>query len=175
MNAASAQIIDWADYEGQTVILDFSGAPNEDWYKYNAELYLQDLFRYRQSCFPEKGEPAPMLIVSDEFQNMNTKKGAALEKILREGRKYGIALWLASQLVESDTGSKLKGITDQCSMKVYFMAGTERAKKIARMLSLSTSEKTKMQAQICSLKKREFVFQLNGNKPYKCITNEVKK
>lgn len=176
LSSSTDNVLDWSKYDGKVLVLDFRGNNGiPDWYKCYAELYLEDLFLYKQRCAQGNNPPTPMIIVSDEFQNMNMMKGAALDKILREGRKYGISLWLASQLVESDATSRLKFITDQSAIKVYFQAGTERSRKIANLLGKTASERAGLLSVIRSLEQREFVFQLNGKTPYKCIANEVKK
>ena len=115
-----------------------------------------------------------MIIVCDEFQNMNMNPNAAMDRILREGRKYGIALWMASQLVQSSQVSRIKQITDQSAMKIYFQTGTERGRKIANILGRTAAERSELQNTLRSLEQREFVFQLNGKTPYKCVADEIK-
>lgn len=39
------------------------------------------------------------IIILDEFQCMELKPGSALSAMLREGRKYGLSVWLASQFL----------------------------------------------------------------------------
>ena len=175
LSSSPDDFIDWSEYEGKTVILDFSGCSSDSaWYECRTELYLQDLFLYRQKCFYEAACVSHMIIVCDEFQNMNMNPSAAMDRILREGRKYGIALWMASQLVQSSQVSRIKQITDQSAMKIYFQTGTERGRKIANILGRTAAERSELQNTLRSLEQREFVFQLNGKTPYKCVADEIK-
>lgn len=175
LSSSPDDFIDWSEYEGKTVILDFSGNNSDSvWYECFTELYMQDLFLYRQKRFAEAVGVSPMIIVCDEFQNMNMNPNAAMDRILREGRKYGIALWMASQLVQSSQVSRIKQITDQSAMKIYFQTGTERGRKIANILGRTAAERSELQNTLRSLEQREFVFQLNGKTPYKCVADEIK-
>lgn len=175
LSSSPDDFIDWSEYEGKTVILDFSGNNSDSvWYECFTELYMQDLFLYCQKRFAEAVGVSPMIIVCDEFQNMNMNPNAAMDRILREGRKYGIALWMASQLVQSSQVSRIKQITDQSAMKIYFQTGTERGRKIANILGRTAAERSELQNTLRSLEQREFVFQLNGKTPYKCVADEIK-
>ena len=79
------------------------------------EFVLWDLFFYAQ----RNGNPAhPSLIVLDEIQNLSLNSGSPVDKILREGRKFGIGLIAATQ---SLSGIKQSLSTlNQAAYKLYF-------------------------------------------------------
>lgn len=79
------------------------------------EFVLWDLFFHAQ----RHGNPAhPSLIVLDEIQNLSLQSGSPVDKILREGRKFGIGLIAATQ---SFSGVKQSLSTlNQAAYKLYF-------------------------------------------------------
>lgn len=63
------------------------------------EIFLSILFRtvqYQGEIFGEE-----ILLVIDEYQNLPLKEGAVLRDILREGRKFGLNLLLATQTLRT--------------------------------------------------------------------------
>ena len=79
------------------------------------EFVLWDLFFYAQ----RNGNPKhPSIIVLDEIQNLSLESGSPVDKILREGRKFGIGLIAATQ---SFSGVKQSLSTlNQAAYKLYF-------------------------------------------------------
>lgn len=71
-------------------------------------------------------------IVYDEFQNISLETGSTLSEMLREGRKYGIGVWLASQFL-SGHSTEEKDILLQVSNIILFRP-TERDLKSAAMM-----------------------------------------
>lgn len=67
-----------------------------------SELYLSDIWRKIQFC-GWQGEGKGLTIALDEFQHFSLKKNAVLCDMLREGRKFGINLLLATQSLEAFT------------------------------------------------------------------------
>lgn len=64
-----------------------------------AEIILSNLWRNVQFCGQEAAQQE-MVVVLDEFQNLSLKSDATLRSILREGRKFGISLLLATRTLE---------------------------------------------------------------------------
>lgn len=79
------------------------------------EFVLWDLFFYAQ----RNGNPEhPSIVVLDEIQNLSLESGSPVDKILREGRKFGIGLIAATQ---SFSGVKQSLSTlNQAAYKLYF-------------------------------------------------------
>ena len=62
------------------------------------EFVLWDLWTHVCSNSTEK---TPHVIVLDEVQNLDHRQGSPLEKMLREGRKFGVGLILATQTLSN--------------------------------------------------------------------------
>ena len=62
------------------------------------EFVLWDLWTHMCSHSTEK---TPHVIVLDEVQNLDHRQGSPLEKMLREGRKFGVSLILATQTLSN--------------------------------------------------------------------------
>ena len=62
------------------------------------EFVLWDLWTYVCSNSTEK---TPHVVVLDEVQNLDHRQGSPLEKMLREGRKFGVSLILATQTLSN--------------------------------------------------------------------------
>lgn len=83
------------------------------------------------------GSPPPWdIVLVDEFQNLSRslRAGCALYAFLREGRKYNVSAWVASQyenIFDADTQEAL----NQCANKLYFRPTPRQMKSTARMLS----------------------------------------
>lgn len=81
------------------------------------ELLLSCLWRY----FSLKGQDAEdtLFIVLDEFQTLNIHKNSILSKFLREGRKYHLALILATQTFHNfEKESQI--LLQQAATRIYF-------------------------------------------------------
>lgn len=79
------------------------------------EFTLWDLFAHVQR---HKSTDSPKVVVLDEIQNLSLKEGSPVEKYLREGRKFGLALIAATQ---SFAGVKYALSTlNQAAHKLYF-------------------------------------------------------
>ena len=90
------------------------------------------------------GNPArPSLIVLDEIQNLSLQDGSPVDKILREGRKFGMGLIAATQ---SFSGVKQSLSTlNQAACKLYFRPADNEMAECGKQLhdldsSLSASD-----------------------------------
>lgn len=83
-----------------------------------AEIILSNLWRNVQfNGLPVMG--AEFVVVLDEFQNLSLKNDAALRNMLREGRKFGINLILATQTLEVFPKDIL-ALLNQTATRLYF-------------------------------------------------------
>lgn len=57
--------------------------------------------------------------IFDEFQSMELKPGSALSAMLREGRKYGLSVWLASQFLGNYDKEAVETLM-QAGNKIFF-------------------------------------------------------
>jgi DNA phosphorothioation-dependent restriction protein DptH len=101
------------------------------------EFILWDLYGHLQS----KGKKTdPKVIVLDEVQNLDHREGSPLSKYLREGRKFGVSLVLATQTM---SGVK-KDERDRMFMadhKLFFKPADTELKAFAEIASLATRQK----------------------------------
>ncbi len=79
-------------------------------------------------------------IVYDEFQNLSLGTGSTLSEMLREGRKYGIGVWLASQFL-SDRSTEEQDTLLQVNNILIFRPTEREVKSVARMLDYTSYEK----------------------------------
>lgn len=72
-------------------------------------------------------------IFVDEFQNLSLKEGSVLLEMLRESRKYGVNIVLATQSV-SGYGKEVMAAIDQTAIHLYFQQGLTDVKKVASLI-----------------------------------------
>lgn len=163
--AFSAEPIRWGEYEGKTLILDFCGCSDyTDLFQMQAELLLRDLYYYKKHS-----PSSPLIVIVDEFQRMKTDDNSALALILREGRKYGWSLWLASQLAASGKSAQLKKLSDQASLQLYFTQGAKGNREIGNMLGTTAGKKNQIFKDLQGLGIGEFLVLQDGKDIRKCI------
>ena len=116
------------------------------------EFVLWDLFFYAQ----RSGSPQhPSIVVLDEIQNLSLQDGSPVDKILREGRKFGMGLIAATQ---SFSGVKQSLSTlNQAACKLYFRPADNEMAECGKQLhdvdsSFSASE---WKEQLARLKRGE--------------------
>lgn len=101
------------------------------------EFILWDLYGHLQS----KGKKTdPKVIVLDEVQNLDHQEGSPLSKYLREGRKFGLALILATQTMSN----MKKDERDRMFMaehKLFFKPADTELKAFAEIAALATRQK----------------------------------
>ena len=94
------------------------------------ELILSVIWRDAQLSEERIGK---LWIVLDEFQNLSLKKTSVLLQMLREARKYGIHLILATQSV-IPLSNDVKAAIGQTGTQLYFRQGTEDIRRTATMI-----------------------------------------
>jgi DNA phosphorothioation-dependent restriction protein DptH len=101
------------------------------------EFILWDLYGHLQS----KGKKAdPKVIVLDEVQNLDHKEGSPLSKYLREGRKFGVSLLLATQTMSSMKKDERDRMFN-AEHKLFFRPAATELKAFAEVAALSTRQK----------------------------------
>lgn len=104
--------------------------------------------KYRLS----KEKACPMTIVVDEFQKLNLKKDSIFTEMLREARKYGLSLVLATQSADIFNKDVLSAI-HQTGVQLYFQLSSIDAKKVAEIIGSGNSDHYLLQLK--NLKKGE--------------------
>jgi DNA phosphorothioation-dependent restriction protein DptH len=100
------------------------------------EFTLWDLWDYAQNT-GSKNRPIP--IVLDEIQNLDHSNDSPIDKMLREGRKFGLSMILATQTT-SQFNQEQKDRLFQAGHKLFFKPATTETDKFAQILSQSTSD-----------------------------------
>lgn len=101
------------------------------------EFILWDLYGYFQS----KGKKTnPKVIVLDEVQNLDHQEGSPLSKYLREGRKFGISLILATQTM-SNMKKDQRDRMFQAEHKLFFKPADTELKAFAEIAALATQQR----------------------------------
>ena len=102
--------------------------------------------------------PPPLVLLLDECQNLNWQRDGMPVRILREGRKFNIGGWFASQWVENE---RAKTALREASVQMHFRQDQDTATKLARTLAVRDLKKRERYVQlICSLRRGDF---LTGN------------
>lgn len=120
------------------------------------EFILWDLWAY---VLKHGNKDNPITIVLDEMQNLDHGTDSPIDKFLREGRKFGISLVLATQTVSSFT-SEQKDRLFQASTKLFFKPATTEISSFADLLSKVSTSFTKNDwiEQLNSLEKGQCFF-----------------
>ncbi|NKN33464.1 ATP-binding protein [Marichromatium bheemlicum] len=99
------------------------------------EFVLWDLWDYAQNA-GNKDRPLP--IVLDEIQNLDHRSDSPIDKMLREGRKFGVALMLATQTT-SNFKAEQRDRLFQAGHKLFFKPADTEIDRFADILSKTTS------------------------------------
>ena len=124
----------WSQYfdkPGQITIIQFAGFDQDNIKKLMTELLLWDLWYYAQ----RGDEKHPLPIVLDEAQNLSFKSGSPSDKILREGRKFGISAWFATQSFNTFKTDELSAL-ENAPTSVFFRPVDSDLKIVSSKLRL---------------------------------------
>lgn len=100
------------------------------------ELVLWDLWDYAQNS-GSKNRPIP--IVLDEIQNLDHSSDSPIDKMLREGRKFGLSLLLATQTT-SQFNQEQRDRLFQAGHKLFFKPAATEIDRFAHLLAQATPE-----------------------------------
>ena len=98
------------------------------------EFALWDLWDYAQST-GTKNRPIP--VVLDEIQNLDHSSDSPIDKMLREGRKFGLSMILATQTT-SQFNQEQRDRLFQAGHKLFFKPATTEVDRFAQILSQAT-------------------------------------
>lgn len=111
---------------------------SRDIYRIVTEFALWDL--YDHVCnMGSKNRPIP--VVLDEIQNLNHDSDSPLDKMLREGRKFGLSLILATQTT-SNFDQEQRDRLFQAGHKLFFKPADTEIKSFAKLLSVTSRNGT---------------------------------
>ncbi|WP_010305642.1 DNA phosphorothioation-dependent restriction protein DptH [Kurthia senegalensis] len=124
----------WDDYfneKGQISVIQFEGFEQDSIKKAMTEFILWDLWYFAQSNTAAR----PLPIILDEAQNLNFKAGSPSDKILREGRKFGMSVWFATQTFSNFRKEELV-VLENAATSVFFKPSESELNLVADKLNM---------------------------------------
>jgi DNA phosphorothioation-dependent restriction protein DptH len=116
------------------------------------EFALWDLYDYACNS-GNKNRPIP--VVLDEIQNLDHRSDSPIDKMLREGRKFGLSLMLATQTT-SQFDQEARDRLFQAGHKLFFKPANTEIDRFANLLSQTTGiSKNDWSTRLAKLKKGE--------------------
>ena len=111
---------------GLTIIQlsDYSEIQRKFLTEFLAELFWEEA-RY--------GKKKADIVLFDEFQNMSIKRGSALSAMLREGRKFGLSVYLSTQFLGNYDKESVDTLTQAGNM-IFFKPTEREIKSVANMI-----------------------------------------
>jgi DNA phosphorothioation-dependent restriction protein DptH len=139
-------------HEGMVHILQLASV-SRDIQQLITEFALWDLYDYASS---HGNKNIPLPIVLDEVQTLDHRKDSPLEKFLREGRKFGISLILATQTL-SNFETQERDRLFQAAHKLFFAPADTEIKRFADILkdNFPTGTKDEWTQRLSKLQKGE--------------------
>lgn len=131
------------------VVLDLSSIFDQKICSSLVNLILQTLW------IAHSQEQPPLVIVLDEAQRLNWGAGSMTVRILREGRKFGIAGWFSSQWIDRE---EAETALEQAALQVHFRPGERNANKLAKTLGCPrSSDLPRYRGLILGLRRGQFL------------------
>ena len=147
------------DTPGVTVI-DFSRVPTEQEQCLLVELSLGDIWGQR---LRKQDSNVPTVIVLDECQKFKFGPSSFTTKLLREGRKYRMSAWLASQWVSD---KEALAALEQAALRAYFRPEPSNVHALAQRLAAGDRELTKTyESHLGRLKRGQFLYHDQNGRP----------
>lgn len=109
-------------------------------------------------------------IFIDEFQNLSLKKDSVLLEMLREARKYGVNIVLATQSV-TGYGKDIMAALDQTAIHLFFQQSLTDIRKIASLIDVN--RKGFWESKLKSLHVGESIAVGSFSVKGKCIENPI--
>lgn len=148
--------LNWKDLlrEGKIIVIQLSDVDAARRYLF-MEMILSDLWGETM-----KGHLGKYLLCLDEIQNLNLNMGSVVHKMLRESRKYGVAMLLSTQFIGNLKDREAKLALEQAAQRVFFRPPESNLLLIAR--SIDAENRQKWQSVLQGLGVFEYIFVGNG-------------
>lgn len=151
----SDRTLDWKsifeDPKERCHIFQLAGLDFHSW-RLVTEFVLWDFYGFLQT-YGQKN--LPKVVVLDEVQNLDHKDGSPLSKYLREGRKFGVSLIMATQIM-SNLNKDERDRMFNAGHKLFFRPADTEMKAYAEIAAVSTKEKPEIWLnRLSELKKGE--------------------
>lgn len=139
------------DRPGITV-LQFDTIPDRATQALVTELLLADLWMEK---LQDPEGTYPVVVLLDECQRFSFQESSMLVRILREGRKFHINGWFASQWLENKTAIHA---LEQAALRAYYYPGDRNVKALARMLCPDAQQIRQYENLIRRLQVGQFLY-----------------
>ena len=137
------------------IVLDFNQIISADLQKFLIELILRTLWDQRTSS--QFADAPPLVLVLDECQNLLWGQSSMSVRILREGRKFNVGGWFASQWIRNENAAAALG---QAAIRAYFRPDDQNIRRLAKHLCpTSGADLATVQKLVSSLKRGQFLQQ----------------
>lgn len=104
----------------------------------------------------------PLILVLDECQNLSWSEGSLAVRILREGRKFNIGGWFASQWISNKTAISALG---QAAFQANFRPEDDNIPALSKRLAQSEGKAADWQQLLRRLRRGQFLFSSGGGRP----------
>lgn len=104
---------------------------SKDMQRLITEFALWDFFAYATR---NGNKDRPLPVVLDEVQNLDHRSDRAIDKLLREGRKFGVGMILATQTI-SQFDKEQRSRLFQCTEKLFFKPVDTELREFAQILA----------------------------------------
>ena len=148
--------LDWKELlqNGKILVIQLSDVGIARRYMFT-EMILSDLWGETM-----KGHLDEYLICLDEIQHLNLSSGFTVHKMLRESRKYGVAMLLSTQFLGNLKDRDTKLVLEQAAQRIFFRPPESNLASIAR--SIDIEHRRKWQVTLKNLGVFEYAFAGNG-------------
>lgn len=149
---------DWRLDDPGITVLDFHSGNDDDSLKTVIELLLSNICAIRM--YTKRDDYPPVVLVFDECQLYDWKRGAHTYDIMVRGRKYGLSAWLSTQALTLINNPE---ILEQANLRVCFKPTDNEIPQIVKKFYLSsTKEKEDCKTNLANLIRGQFICKLNG-------------
>lgn len=147
---------DWFFSEPGLTIIDFGGVSNEQQQALITELIVGEIWEKRLRC-NSVNERRPLILVCDEAQKFRFGESSNLVRVLREGRKFGLAGWFATQYIDNPLATKA---LDLAAFRPVFRPAPRQVGKIVNLLGCQKqAQKAELTQKLISLQRGEYLVQ----------------
>lgn len=144
--------MEWRLREPGVTVLQFDTVPDRAVQTIVTELLLADLWAEKLQAHTPT---CPVVVVLDECQRFRFREESMLMRILREGRKYHISGWFASQWIDDKTAVRA---LDQAALRAYFYPGDQNVHALARLLSPEPAQRERYVRLVQDLSVGRFLY-----------------
>lgn len=142
----------WKLEQPGITILQFDTIPDRAAQILVTELLLSDLWAEKLQV---QRETCPTVVLLDECQRFTFSETSMLVRILREGRKYHINGWFASQWIDSKIAVQA---LEQAALRAYFYPGDRNIRSLAKVLCCNPSQMRQLEKLIRNLSVGQFLY-----------------